>query len=70
VVSASSLRCEPPLEPHQSFQDWLVECAARYAQSDDAPDFFSFDDIEDWLMLHTCGLTPQEALMRMFGTLH
>ncbi|MDQ7977161.1 hypothetical protein QYH69_07860 [Paraburkholderia sp. SARCC-3016] len=70
-MSGSSRRQEPPQQPDQSFQDWLVECATRYARSDDAPEFFSFDDdIDDWLMLHGCGLTPAEALLRMFGALH
>lgn len=69
-MSGEIRRRELPVETH-CFQDWLVECARRYASSESAPDLYSFDDaIEDWMVLHHCGLTPREALARMFGTLH
>lgn len=69
-MSAETRRRAYPVA-HQSFQDWLIECATRYARSDDAMEFYSFDEsINDWLMLHGCGLSPSDALARMFGTLH
>jgi hypothetical protein len=69
-MSAEARRRELHAEP-VDFNDWLIECARRYARSDAAPDFYSFDEsINSWLMLHGCGLTPQDALSRMFGTLH
>jgi hypothetical protein len=53
------------------FSDWLVECAMHYAQTDDSPDRYDFgESLSEWVALHEVGLTPEEAVCRVFGTLH
>jgi hypothetical protein len=53
------------------FSAWLVECATRYAQTEDSPDHYDFgESLPQWVSLHDVGLTPAEAVCRVFGTLH